>query len=151
METVVIGADHRGFKLKEFLKEELREKGFNIVDMGSEKYEKGDDYVEIGLEVAERVALKRIRGILICGSGIGMSIVANKVKGVRAALVMSEKQARMSREHNDANILCLSADFVSQEDNLEISKIFLKSLFSSEERHLNRIKLIKKYERAKIS
>jgi len=151
METVVIGADHRGFKLKEFLKEELRENDFNIVDMGNVKYEKDDDYVEIGLEVAERVALKKIRGILICGSGIGMSIIANKVKGIRAALVMNEKQARVAREHDDANILCLSADFINEEDNLEISKIFLNSLFSSEERYLKRVKLIKDYERTEIS
>lgn len=151
MGSIFIGTDHRGFKLKEFLKEELRENHFKIVDLGAKSYDKNDDYVDIGIILAERVALSRGKGILICDSGIGMSMIANKVKGVRAALCLNEKQARMAREHNNANVLVLSADLVSEEDNLKITETFLKSIFSSEERHLRRIKLIKKYENTKIS
>jgi ribose 5-phosphate isomerase B len=151
MGNILIGADHRGFRLKEFLKEELREKGLNVIDLGSEKYDKDDDYVKVGLSLAERVALEKGKGILICNSGVGMSIVANKVKGVRAALCLDVKQAQMAREDNDANILCLAADLASDDDNLEISKTFLKSIFSSEERHLRRIRSIRRYERTKIS
>lgn len=151
MGSIFIGSDHRGFKLKEFLKEELRENHFNIVDLGNKVYDKNDNYVDIAIILAERVALKGGKGILICGSGIGMSIAANKVNGIRAALCLNEKQARMARGHNNANILCLAADLVSEEDNLEISKIFLEGIFSSEERHLDRIQSIKKYENIKIS
>lgn len=151
MGNILIGADHRGFRLKEFIKEELRENGFEVIDLGNKKYDKDDDYVEIGLSVAEKVAMKKEKGILICGSGIGTSIIANKVRGIRAALCLTNKQAKMAREHNDANVLCLAADLLSDEENLEISKIFLESIFSSEERHFKRLRLLKRYERTKIS
>jgi ribose 5-phosphate isomerase B len=150
MGSIFIGADHRGFLVKEFLKEKLREEGFNIIDLGREVYDKDDDYVEIGINLAEKTVTENTKGILICGSGVGMSIVANKIKGARAALCLQEEQARMTREHNDSNILCLAADLVDQEINLKITETFLKTLFSSEERHIRRIQAIKKYEEAKI-
>ncbi|MDD4938015.1 MAG: RpiB/LacA/LacB family sugar-phosphate isomerase [Candidatus Shapirobacteria bacterium] len=151
MGSIFIAADHRGFLLKEFLKENLRQDGLNVVDLGNKIYDKDDDYVEIGLNLAQKTVTENTKGILICASGIGMSIVANKVNGTRAALCLSEKQAKMTREHNDANILCLAADLVDQENNLEIVKVFLETLFSSEERHIKRIQLIKKYENTKTS
>lgn len=150
MGSIFVGADHRGFLLKKFLKEQLRERGFNVVDLGSKVYDKDDDYVEIGIDLAQKTVFEKTKGILICGSGVGMSIVANKVIGARASLCLSPEQAKMTREHNDSNILCLSADLVDQETNLEISETFLKTLFSSEERHIRRIQAIKKYEDAKV-
>jgi ribose 5-phosphate isomerase B len=97
------------------------------------------------------VISERGRGILICGSAIGICIAANKVDGVRAAMCLDEKQAKLAREHNDANILCLAVDLVNEEKNLEIVKVFLNTLFSSEERHIRRIQIIKKYENTKAS
>ena len=151
MGSVFIGADHRGFLLKNFLKEKLRDEGVDVVDLGSKNYDKDDDYVEIGINLAEKTIFEKTKGILICGSGVGMSIIANKVIGSRASLCLLPEQARMTREHNDSNILCLSADLVDQEINLKIVKIFLDTLFSSDERHIRRIQMIKKYENTKTS
>jgi len=150
MGSIFIGADHRGFSLKEFLKEKLREDGFNVIDIGSKTYDKGDDYVKIGIDLAQKTVSEKAKGILICGSGVGMSIIANKTLGARAALCLQEEQAKMTREHNDSNILCLAADLVDQEINLKIVKVFLETLFSSEERHIRRIQAIKEYENTKI-
>jgi ribose 5-phosphate isomerase B len=151
MNTVYIGADHRGYQTKGALKEALRASGYNLVDLGNEKYNSEDDYTNIGIKVAEKVALENGKGILICGSGVGVCIIANKANGIRAALCLSEKQARLSREDDDANILCLSADLIDCETNLNIAKTFLETFFSSEERHIRRIKKIEKYETTKIS
>ena len=151
MGSIFIGADHRGFLLKEFLKENLREEGLNIIDLGSKVYDKDDDYVDIGLNLAEKTVAENTKGILICASGVGVCISANKVNGARAALVTNEKQARAARTDDDANILCLAADLVDQEDNLKIVKVFFETLFSSEERYIRRIQAIKKYENSKIS
>lgn len=151
MGSIFIGADHRGFLLKEFLKENLRKEGLNIIDLGSKVYDKDDDYVDIGLNLAQKTIDENTKGILICASGVGVCISANKVKGVRAALVTNEKQARLARTDDDANILCLAADVVDQETNLKIVKIFLETLFSSEEKYIRRIQAIKKYEDTKIS
>jgi len=151
MGSIFIGADHRGFLLKEFLKENLRKEGLNIIDLGNEVYDKDDDYVEIGLKLAQKTVDENTKGILICASGVGVCISANKVKGIRAALVTDEKQARAARTDDDANVLCLAADLVDQETNLKIVKVFLETLFSSEERYIRRIQAIKKYEDTKIS
>lgn len=146
MSIVYLGADHRGFNLKDRVKEWLREWNYMSVDVGNSKYNKDDDYVDFALNVAERVRFEKAIGILICGSGIGMSIAANKVSGARAALCTSEKQARMARTDDDANVLCLSAELVSENDNKTIVKTFLETLFSSEEKYIRRIKKIKIYE-----
>ena len=148
MSIVFIGADHRGFKLKEELKEKLKEWGYVVRDMGSKNYNMDDDYSEIAIKLAEKVAFERTKGILICGSGVGVAIAANKVLGSRAALCTTEKQARLAREDSDANILCLATDLVDEETNLEIIKTFLETVFSSEERFIRRINKIKEYERA---
>lgn len=143
---IYLGADHRGYKLKERVKEWLEEWEVEYRDLGNDKYDKDDDYTEFALKVAEKVAGGGGRGILLCGSGVGVSIVANKVKGVRAALCTSEKQARKSREDDDVNVLCLSSDLVSEETNKKIVKMFLDTVFSSSERYIRRIGKIKKYE-----
>lgn len=105
--------------------------------------EKSVDYPDYAKLVAEQVSKgKAQQGILICGSGIGMSIAANRFAKVRAALVYTAEAAKLSREHNDANILCLSARLVDEKTNLEIVKVWLETKFSNEPRHQNRVKKI---------
>jgi len=146
MGNVIIGADHRGYRLKSIIVEALRDNEVIVEDLGNTEYDKEDDFVDFALKVAEKVVSERTKGILICGGGIGMSIAANKVKGVRAGLCTSIKQARLARCHNDINVLCLSAELVSQEKNLKIVNKFLNTVFSSGENYIRRINEIKKYE-----
>jgi|UniRef100_A0A7V3PSY6 ribose 5-phosphate isomerase B len=138
---VAIGADHRGFRLKEKLKEFLRQQGYRIVDKGTFTPER-TDYPDYAFAVGEAVASHRAqRGILICATGIGMSIAANKIAGVRAALCFNQKTARLSREHNDANVLCLGADLLTSATARRIVHIFLKTRFTRG-RHRRRIQKI---------
>jgi ribose 5-phosphate isomerase B len=150
MRQVFLGADHRGYQLKEKIKKELRTEGWSVTDLGNQKYDTEDDYTDVSIELAEKVVQNKALGILICGSGVGVCIAANKVIGARAATVLNKQQARKSREDDDANILCLSADWVDEKLNLKIVKEFLETVFSSEERHIRRILKIKKYETTKI-
>ena len=150
MKVVYIGADHRGFDLKNKIALSLREKGWVITDL-SKDYDPEDDYPDVSLQLGQRVVREKALGILVCGSGAGVTIAANKVDGVRAALAMDKKQARKIREDDDVNILCLSVDFVNNEDNLEIVTEFLEAIFMTEERFIRRINKIKKYEATKIS
>lgn len=145
---VYIGADHRGYKLKKEMKRWLEEWGEEVVDLGNSKYDTDDDYADYAIAVAEKVAIERAKGILICASGVGMAVAANKVKGVRAGLCTNRKMARMAREDDDINILCLGADLVSMEKNKLIARAFLKTVFSSSEKHIRRIQKIKKYEKS---
>ena len=150
MKVVYIGADHRGFNLKNKIALSLREKGWVITDL-SKDYDPEDDYPDISIEVAQRVVKEKALGVLVCGSGAGVTIAANKVDGVRAALSMDKKQARKVREDDDVNVLCLTTDFVNDENNLEIVMEFLEAIFMTEERFIRRINKIKKYEATKIS
>lgn len=143
---IYIGADHRGFRLKEEIKKWLESQQYDYRDLGAKEYDKNDDFPEISIKLAETVAIENARGVLICGSGAGAGIAANKVKGIRAGLCTSEKQAKAARNDDDINILCLSADLISVEENIKIVSVFLATMFSSEERHIRRINEIKKYE-----
>ncbi len=143
---IYIAADHRGFRLKEEIKKWLEIELYEFRDLGATEYNREDDYPIIAFELGETVVKENARGILICGSGAGASIAANKVKGVRAGLCTSIKQASAAKNDDNINILGLSADWVSQEDNIKITETFLKTLFSSEERHIRRINQIKDYE-----
>jgi ribose 5-phosphate isomerase B len=143
---IAIGADHGGFRLKEGLVDFLRKKGHAVKDFGTFS-EEGCDYPLVGYEVAKAVGGKEFsRGILICKTGIGMSIVANKVKGVRAALCDSVEIAGSSREHNDANILVFAANIVPIVKARKILEawLFTKALGG---RHRRRVEQIKKIER----
>jgi len=122
-------------------------KGFVIYeDLGAFSKE-SVDYSDIAFKVAEKVSAdKGSRGILICGTGIGMCIAANKVNGIRAAMVYDEQTARMSREHNDANVICLRGRDFSDEENLRLLEIWLNTKFSGDERHLRRLGKIEGYE-----
>jgi len=150
MRQIFLGADHRGYQLKEKIKKELRESDWSVTDLGNQKYDIDDDYTDIAIELAEKVVQNKALGILICGSGVGVCIAANKVIGARAATVLNKQQARKAREDDDANILCLSADWVDEKLNLKIVKEFLETVFSSDERYIRRILKIKEYETAKI-
>lgn len=135
---VALGADHRGFRLKEELKRWLAARGHEVVDFGTASTDRVD-YPDYAFEVAGAVARRRAdRGILMCSTGIGMSIAANKVRGVRAALADSVRLARLSREHNDANVLCLGADFVSAALARRIVGAWLKVEFAGG-RHSRRL------------
>lgn len=144
--TLVLGSDHAGFDLKEQLKTYLQKKGYAIDDKGVFNANPAD-YPCIGQEVAHQVAQKQERGILICGTGIGMSIIANKVKGIRAALCHDLKTAQASREHNDANVLCLGGRILDKETAQKITDVWLTTPFSSEERHHRRVRLITDVEK----
>lgn len=143
---IALGSDHGGYQLKENLKECLMELNVEYVDFGCEN-EKSVDYPDIGFKVAIEVKSgKYDRGILICGTGIGMSVVANKVRGIRAALCHNEFTARCAREHNDANILVLGGRVIGSGLAKEIVKVWLNTKFCQEERHINRLNKIKQEE-----
>ena len=142
---IAIGADHRGKPLKERLKALLREEGHEVTDVGTDGCD-SVDYPDYALPVARGVASGEYeRGILICGSGIGMSIAANKVRGIRAALCLSPKAAELSRKHNNANVLCLGAEFLTPEQAEEITKVWLRTEFEGG-RHARRLNKIAEAE-----
>ena len=139
---IVIGSDHAGFEVKEELRTYLREQNVEVEDLGVPN-EAPADYPDIGAVVAEKVARGEFeQGILICGSGIGMSIVANRFAGVRAALCHDLYTARMSREHNDANVLVLGGRVTGKGLAREILKVWLASRFQggNHQRRLEKIK-----------
>ena len=140
-----IGNDHRGYKLKVELVEFLKNLGYEVVNFGSDS-EEAVDYPVYAFKVGEAVAKGEVdRGILICRTGIGMSIAANKVKGVRCARVLDEYDAKMTRIDNDANVIALSSRY--SVDKLEkVLKVFLETPHVSEERHDRRISKIDNYE-----
>jgi len=136
---VALGADHRGFRLKEDLKPWLAASGHEVLDLGPDNANRVD-YPDYAFKVADAVARRRAdRGILICSTGVGMSIAANKVQGVRAALADSVRLARLSREHNDANVLCLGADIVSATEARRIVGVWLRTEFAGG-RHARRVR-----------
>lgn len=144
--TVFIGGDHRGFALKQTLKDFLQSKGHDVVDVGTHTRESSCDYPPISREVATHVAkIPGSRGILLCLTGIGHSIAANKVPGAYAALVYNKEAAALSRQHNNSNILVLGAKFTAEKDMLEIIQIWLQEEFEGG-RHGRRVEQIKQME-----
>lgn len=147
-----LGADHRGFKLKEFLKSRLKEQGIVFEDCGAFSYNPDDDYNDFALAVAQRVAQnpEENRGILICGSGIGVDIVANKVKGVKSALVW-RKELADHRKYYGENVLALPSDFLSNPEAEEIVKIWLNTMkLLQDEKYRRRRQKIEKLEALEI-
>jgi len=143
---IVLGSDHAGFKLKADLRDYLVEQNIAIFDMGVEEKTPAD-YPEIARAVAEKISRKEFeRGILICGSGIGMSIVANRFPGVRAALCHDLYTARMSREHNDANLLVLGGRLIGKGLAREMIKVWLESVFQGG-RHQRRLDQIESLDK----
>ena len=145
---VFLGADHRGFELKEKLKEWLKDTGRAVEDMGASKLDPPDDYPDFAFAVAEKVAEnpRENRGVLFCGSGAGMDVAANKVRGIRATVAWSREAAEHVRSHDDVNIISVAADWTLPETAREIVKTFLETPFSREERHVRRLKKITEIE-----
>lgn len=140
-----IGSDHGGFELKEYIKEYLDKEGISYIDYGTNSLD-SVDYPDYGEKVAKAVVSKEVdRAIVICGTGIGISIACNKVKGIRCALCGDTYSARMSREHNNANILALGGRVVGRDLAIEIVSIWLKSEFAGG-RHEKRIEKISEIE-----
>lgn len=143
-QLIYIGADHRGFSLKEFLKNHLKDLNFLVEDCGAFFYDPDDDFNDFALKVAQKVSQnpEKSRGIVICGSGIGADIVANKVKGIRCGLIW-RKELADHRKYYGENVLSLPADFLTQDEALEITKIWLqtKEILSDEKYERRRQKL----------
>ncbi len=140
---VYLGADHRGFNLKEILKKVFYGSGYEMVDLGSERYDESDDYPDVAYKVAYNVSVNPgNRGVLICGSGAGVDFTASKVKGVRSVLGIAAKQVLIARQDDDVNVLSLAADFTKEEEAKEMLEVFLKTPFSGEERHRRRLEKV---------
>jgi RpiB/LacA/LacB family sugar-phosphate isomerase len=137
---IAIGADHGGFPLNERVIEELRAAGHEVEDFGTHDGSKPDDYPDYALAVGRAVQSGKSEiGIIICGSGVGASVAANKLRGVRAALCGDTYSAHQSREHDDCNVLCLGARVVGVELAMEIMRAFVAARFTGEERHRRRL------------
>lgn len=157
---IFIGADHAGFKLKEVLKQWLASQRHECIDIGNLTLDSSDDYPEFSYQVASAVTLNPGSfGIMICGSSVGACIVANKVRGIRAASVHNVKEAKLSRQHNDVNVLCLAGGGlvdgsrrvgVSVSLAKKITAAWLKEKFSSASRHHRRVNQIREIERKNL-
>lgn len=141
MKKVVIGSDHAGFELKEKIKAKLG-KSYEFLDMGTDS-EAPVDYPKYAERVATLVALDpELLGVLVCGSGIGISIAANKIHGARAALAYTKEGAVLARQHNNANIVATAGREKTMDDPVQIVKAFLSTKFSGDARHARRVKMI---------
>lgn len=144
---VYLGADHGGYSLKEDLKIWLAENNIPVEDLGADSFNPEDDYPDFIIPVAKKVALnENSLGLVIGRSGNGEAIAANKVRGIRAAVCLNEEMARKAKEHNNANILSLGADYISVNEAKQILKVFIETPFSNDERHVRRIEKIGKIE-----
>lgn len=148
--TIYIAADHRGFTLKGVLVSFLKDQGLEVIDLGAETYDKDDDYPLYAGSVAHKISISpdQSRGIVICGSGAGVAIAANKFKRVRCLLASSPDQVYESRNDDDINVLAFAADFIKEEDAKKMITVFLATPFSKSERALRRLQEISQIEDA---
>lgn len=144
---IFIGSDHAGFQLKEKLKKFLEELGYEYKDLGPNSFDPNDDYPDYALKVCKKVLETNGKGILICGSGQGMNMVANKIPGIYAALCWNEETAKLVREHDNTNVLALSSWTTDFEAAKKIVKVWLETPFTEKEKHIRRINKIKEIER----
>ncbi len=146
MKTMLIASDHAGFALKEKLAKYLVKKGYKVKDLGTHSQE-SCDYPVYAADLARRISQKKFKqGVLICKTGIGNSIVANRFKGVRASLCYNAEAAQLTRQHNDSNVLILGSGFVNEKEARKILDVWLKTEFEGG-RHKRRVELIKNIER----
>lgn len=144
---IFLASDHRGFNLKESLKKKLIEGNYLVEDLGNDQLDPGDDYVDFAKKVGEKVVSNQDSlGILLCGSGAGMDMAANKIEGIRAALAFDSIRAKQARLHENANIISLPADILDEEKAWSIVKVFLTTPFSKIPRHIRRLKKISELE-----
>lgn len=151
---VYIGADHRGFNLKEELKIWLMENGITGEDLGADKLDPNDDYPIFAEKVARSVSVDleknlKSQGIVICGSGVGVDIVANKFKHIRSGLAVNPEQVKKARADDDINILAIPSDYVDDKIIKQIVKLFLETPFSKEDRKIRRLREIEEIEDGK--
>ena len=147
MAKIYIGSDHNGFLLKQEIKKYLKEKGIDFEDLGNAVMDKNDDYPEYAFAVAKKVAEGGGTGVLLCGSGHGMAIAANKVAGVRAVCVGSVDDAKSARSDDDANVICLSGWSLGPAKARKILGAWLSTEFTGAERHKRRLAQIARAER----
>lgn len=155
---IYLGADHRGFELKEFLKERLKAHNYDFEDVGAPQFDPTDDYPMIAFKVAKKIVAARNdadkisppgstpRGILICGSGIGMCFAADKIKGIRAGLGVKPEIIKTARHDDDINVLCLPSDFIESEQAWQLVEVFLNTPFVPNERFIRRLKEVEEFE-----
>ena len=144
---IAIGADHAGYPLNERVIQELQQAGHELIDFGTHDGSVPDDYPDYARLIGEAVQSHAAEiGILVCGSGVGAAVAANKMRGIRAALCGDTYSARQSREHDDCNVLCLGARVIGVELALEIVRAFVAARFSGEERHRRRLAKIEAME-----
>ncbi|MBI4018941.1 MAG: RpiB/LacA/LacB family sugar-phosphate isomerase [Candidatus Aenigmarchaeota archaeon] len=146
MTKIYIGSDHNGFLLKQEIKKYLKEKGFDFEDLGNAIMDKNDDYPEYAFAVAKKVG-EGATGILLCGSGHGMAIAANKIAGVRAVCVSSADDAKSAKSDDNANLICLSGWALGPSKAKEILNAWFSTEFSGAERHKRRLAQIERMER----
>ena len=142
-----LAADHGGYPLKEELKRFLVGENYEVVDLGAEELDLADDYPDYALKLAEQVAQdEEAGGILICGTGQGMCIAANKIAGIRAAVVYNEFTAQDAADHLNANVICLGGKVIDAETAKKLVKIWLDTDFSEDERHVRRLRKVAEME-----
>lgn len=141
-----IASDHAGFQLKEQVDDYLESLGYKFEDLGAYENNPQDDYPDFALILGERISKEGGEGILICGTGQGMCVAANKIKGIRAALAYDEHTARTAKEHLDSNVLCLGGRTIDAETAKKIVKTWVETSFSEEERHERRLGKIEEME-----
>lgn len=147
---IFIGADHRGFELKAKISKWLAGRGYEFEDLGAYEHDLSDDYVDYAIAVGQRVASSNqrlaSRGIVICGSGVGADISANKVEGVRCGLGWEADQVHAARKDDNINVLALASDNLEEEKALRLVETFLETEFVESDRYLRRIEKMKRYE-----
>ena len=144
---IAIGADHAGYVAKEPVKALLESQGHEVVDVGAHEMDPSDDYPDIAKVLADTVANGDVdRGIMLCGSGVGASVAANKVRGVRASVCHDTYSAHQGVEHDDMNVLCMGARIIGEELVKEVATSFASAKFSGEERHQRRLDKVLKME-----
>lgn len=138
--TIYIASDHRGFAAKEALKKYLTDSAYNVQDLGNDHYDENDDYPDFAMAVAKKVSTDLdSKGILLCGSGVGVDMVANKFKRIRSSLCFSPDQAFAARQDDDANVLSLPTEHIDEEGLKKITSTWLQTPFSNIEKHARRL------------
>ena len=149
---VGIATDHGGFSLKEELVTHLREVGHDLIDIGAHSLNSGDDYPDFVIPLARAVAAGKVeRGVAVCGSGVGASVCANKIPGVRAGLIQDHYSAHQGVEHDDMNILCIGGRIVGSVVAQELVDTFLAAKFAAAERHVRRLRKVASLEAQAVS
>ena len=144
---IVIGADHAGYEMKQLVVEHLKQQGHKVADVGTHEPGKPDDYPDFALLVAKQLQSgESERGILICGSGVGVSVAANKFHGIRASVCHDHYSAKQGVEHDDMNVLVLGSRVIGPNLAVDLVDGYLESKFSGEERHVRRLNKVKSFE-----